>query len=75
MSQKLMTANFMEALLRAALILGEKPSGASIREITISALMPDGQAQPQCRITMEKTPQIPGLEQSFIILFPDSRAS
>lgn len=52
-------SNFLEALLRAALILGDLRRATPVREITISSMQKwdsGHRVQTRCRITMEYDP-------------------
>lgn len=77
MTREIMTKNYMEALLRAALLLGDRHQEAQFREIAISGFRGYGQERqlsPRCRIMLESGHQVPAHgenEGQILILFPE----
>lgn len=74
MSREMKASNFMEALLQAALIMGDRRREQPVNEIRILACETRGtsrQLRPQCRITMEPISQVPPSERVQIV-YPES---
>lgn len=81
MTKELMEGNYMEALLRAALLLGDLHRTVPVHEITISGFMVRNQVRklyPRCRIVARTEhsyypaetvlPDPPGVD--YLILYP-----
>lgn len=74
MFREVSASNFMEALLRAALILGDRRREQPINEIRILSCEMRGstrQLHAQCRITMEPVSHVPPNERIQII-YPET---
>ncbi len=77
MSREMMASNFMEALLRAALIMADRRREQPVNEIRIVACETRGacrQLRPRCRITMEPISQVPPSERVQIV-YPETNQS
>lgn len=75
-SKELMASNFMEALLRAALILGDRRRFPPVNEIyilSVDARTPNRQPRAQCRIIMEPAAHVPPNERVRIVYPERSR--
>ena len=74
MSREMAVSNFMEALLRAALILGDRSKEPPVKEIRIlsfDAHGPGRQLHTRCRIIMEPLSQTSHGERLQIV-YPES---
>ena len=76
MSGEVIASNYMEALLRAALILGERKRTPRVNEIRISAFCMRGAKRellPKCKISLEADagPDTPAAQ--LLILYPEAR--
>ena len=70
MSREMTASNFMEALLQAALILGDRRREHPVNEIRILACEAQGskrQLRLRCRITMEPISRVPPSERMQIV--------
>ena len=74
MSREMTASNFMEALLRAALILGDRRRESPVNEIRILSMETQGprrQLHARCRITMEPVASAPPSERIQIV-YPET---
>lgn len=68
-TKELVEKNYMEALLRAALLLGDTHRNVPIREITIAGFHECNHVRklyPRCRVFVQTEPQNPPLKGSFV---------
>lgn len=73
-AREMLASNFMEALLRAALILGDKRQTPPVREICILSMdtnAPNHRLCARCRIFMEPISKAPP-EARVRIVYPES---
>ena len=71
-TKEIITGNYMEALLRASLLLGDLHRTTPIREITISAFQLQNHVRrlaPRCRIISQDAPYENAAED-YLILYP-----
>ena len=75
MPGEVIASNYMEALLRAALILGERGREPRVDEIRISSFCMQGaqrQLQPRCKITVEAGAVPNAMPARLLILYPEA---
>ena len=75
MPGEVIASNYMEALLRAALILGERGRDPRVEEIRISSFCMRGaqrQLHPKCKITVEAGIDPSASAARLLILFPEA---
>lgn len=71
MAKEVNEKNYMEALLRAALIMGDRCPPKPIREITIASCKLEEDARqivPRCKLTAQNAPAD---AEDYAVLFPD----
>ena len=75
MPGEVIASNYMEALLRAALILGERGRDPRVNEIRIAAFCMRGatrQLYPKCKISMEACARSKAPAAQLLILYPEA---
>ena len=75
MPGEVIASNYMEALLRAALILGERGREPRVDEIRISSFCMHGarrQLQPMCKISVEADAGSNESTAQLLILYPEA---
>ena len=75
MPGEVITSNYMEALLRAALILGERGREPRVDEICISSFCMHGarrELRPTCKISVEATADSTAPASQLLILYPEA---
>ena len=75
MPGEVIASNYMEALLRAALILGERGRKPRVDEIRIASFCMQGAQRkllPRCRITVEADAVPDAVTARLLILYPES---
>ena len=75
MPREVITSNYMEALLRAALILGERGREPRVEQILISSFCIQGaqrQLHSKCKITLEACAGFSATPEQLLILYPEA---
>ena len=75
MPGEVIASNYLEALLRAALILGERGREPCVKEIRISAFCMRGanrQLRPKCKISLEADAETTAPAAQLLILYPEA---
>ena len=75
MPGEVIASNYMEALLRAALILGERGRKPRVNEIRISSFCMRGarrQLRPRCKISVEADVEPNAPTAQLLILYPEA---
>ena len=75
MPGEVIASNYMEALLRAALILGERGKEPRVEEIRVSSFYMHGarrQLRPVCKINMEADVAPSTTAEQLLILYPEA---
>ena len=75
MPGEVIASNYMEALLRAALILGERGREPRVKEIQISSFCIGGtrrKLHPRCKITVETDVEANAPAAQLLIIYPEA---